>query len=109
MDHFDRIIAKHRANGVIIDTNLFLLLVIGNYDTRRISTFKNTISYTVDDFGLVLRLIALFERRVTTPNILTEVDNLSRQIPEREHEGVSASFLNCAEAFSRFTPQVEML
>jgi hypothetical protein len=34
-------------------------------------------------------LIGCFSRRVTTPNILTEVHNLTRQLPDREHNAVA--------------------
>ena len=37
------------------------------------------------DFELLLRLMRKFQKQITTPGILTEVDNLGRQLPEREH------------------------
>ena len=87
--HVVGLIAKHRTSGVVIDTNLMLLLVIGTYDPERIPTFKRTIKYTERDYKLVLDLISRFARRVTIPNILTEVDNLSRQTAEGEHSHIS--------------------
>lgn len=46
-------------------------------------------SDTSDDFDLIARLLGCFSRRVTTPNILTEVHNLTRQLPDREHNAVA--------------------
>jgi len=40
---------------------------------------------------LMLRVMGYFERRFTTPNILTEVDNLTRQLPEEEHQLAAAA------------------
>jgi hypothetical protein len=77
-------IAKHRKNGVLIDTNLLLLLVVGIYDRRRIESFKRTSKYSVKDFQRVGGIANEFETLWTTPNIMTEVDNLGRQLESRE-------------------------
>jgi hypothetical protein len=85
----EALIEKYRRKGVLIDTNLLVLLAIGVYNPARILTFKRTFKYTIDDFDLLLRIIGFFERKVITPNILTEVDNIARQMPEREHAAVA--------------------
>jgi hypothetical protein len=81
--------AKYKTKGILVDTNLLLLVAIGGYDPRRILTFKRTLKYTLEDYALMLRILAHFDRRVTTPNILTEMDNLARQLPEEDHAGIS--------------------
>lgn len=85
------LIKKHRLNGLLIDTNLLLLLVVGIYDRRRIEGFKRTAVYTQGDFQRLGSLMNQFEALWTTPNILTEVDNLGRQLPAREWFGFSNS------------------
>lgn len=85
-----RLIAKYRPSGVLLDTNLLVLLVIGLYSQDRISTFKRTVQYTRDDFHLVAGIATTFSRRITTPQILAEVDNLTRQLPGREHAALAA-------------------
>src|SRR2546423_13863692 len=80
---------KYKNKGILIDTNLLLLVAVGTYDVSRILTWKRTQKYTLDDYALMLRILGYFERRVTSPNILTEVDNLARQLPEYEHEAIS--------------------
>jgi hypothetical protein len=87
-----RLVAKYRQKGVLIDSNLFLLLVIGSYKLERISTFKRTIKYTKRDFSLLRHLCSLFEVRMTTPNILTEVDSLGRQLGSNEYVHFAAAF-----------------
>lgn len=81
---------KYRNKGVLIDTNLLLLVAVGNYNTQRVLSWKRTQQYTLDDYALMLRILVHFQRRVTTPNILTEADNLARQLPTDEHEAISA-------------------
>ena len=83
---------RYKAKGVLIDTNLMVLIAVGTYNQLRVGTFKRTIEYTLDDLEMMLRIIAYFDRHFTTPNILTEVDNLTRQLPEAEHGGLAAAF-----------------
>lgn len=89
--HISRLISRYTHRGVLIDTNLMLLLVIGRYDPERIGTFKRTSVYTKFDLELVHRLVRPFRRRLTTPFLATEVDNLARQLPEREHGGLASA------------------
>jgi len=68
--------------GLVIDTNLLLLYLIGSYDPKRIDSFKRTRGiYSVDDFYLLEHIIRQFGGFSTTPNILTEVSNFV----DREH------------------------
>lgn len=87
--YLDALFAKYRNNGILVDTNLLLLLVVGSYQPERILTFKRTLQYTLDDYALILRVLERFDRRIVTPNILTEVDNLARQLPAAEHDAIS--------------------
>ncbi|MFL9828324.1 PIN domain-containing protein [Rhodoplanes sp. SY1] len=89
----DWLFARYRSKGILVDTNLMVLVVVGTYAIQRISTFKRTRQYTIDDYALMMRILAFFERRVTTPNILTEVDNLTRQLPEDEHDAISETMV----------------
>jgi hypothetical protein len=85
----DTLFQAYRLKGVLIDTNLMVLFAIGSYSLDRVGTFKRTTRYTRADYVLIMKIIAYFERRVTTPHILSEVDNLTRQLPEGEHEALS--------------------
>jgi hypothetical protein len=90
---------KYRSKGALLDTNLMLLLIVGAYDPRCIATFKRTMKYTKDDFTLITGVANYFQRRVITPNILTEVDNLARQLPERDHRALSSIFGRIISSF----------
>ncbi len=83
---------RYKAKGLLVDTNLMVLIAVGTYNQLRVGTFKRTIQYTLDDLEMMLRIVAYFDRRVTTPNILTEVDNVTRQLPEAEHGPLAAAF-----------------
>jgi len=73
---------RYKSKGVLIDSNLLLLYVVGKYSPEKIAKFKRTSVYTVDDYLILEKIVRFFKMVVTTPNILTEVSNLARQLPE---------------------------
>ena len=81
---------RYKSRGALIDTNLMVLLAVGRYDRRRIETFKNTRAYLPSDYDLIEEIYHYFPVIVATPNVLTEVDNLVRQIPSKEYAAISA-------------------
>lgn len=74
--------SAHRKERLLIDSNLLLLLFVGQYDPTRIERFKRTDQFTIEDFELLVEYIKQFREVVTTPSILTEVSNLLGQLPE---------------------------
>jgi rRNA-processing protein FCF1 len=71
-------IERYRTKGVVVDTNLLLLYFVGQYDRDQITRFKRTNAYTADEFVLLANILSCFSQIVTTPNILSEVSNLSK-------------------------------
>ncbi|MDP8240607.1 MAG: PIN domain-containing protein [Candidatus Hatepunaea meridiana] len=80
--HFDDVFLQYKSKGILIDSNLLLLYFIGKYSPDRITKFKRTSIFTIDDFDIIESVFQYFNKIVTTPNILTEVSNLSGQLPE---------------------------
>ena len=64
------------TKGLLIDTNLLVLLVIGSMDVNQISGHNLTNKYTYDDYNLLVSFMERFKEIVVTPNILTEASNL---------------------------------
>lgn len=101
---------KYRSKGVLIDTNLLLLLAVSSYSLQRILTFKRTQKYTLDDLDFMFRLTRFFERRFTTANILTEVDNLIRQLPDWEHDAAATSLSELIiSSFEIYVPAADIV
>lgn len=71
----DAHIKKYRTKGIIVDTNLLLLALIGG--TSSIVEFKRTKGYTAQDYQLLLNVMDQFEKLISTPHILAEVSNLT--------------------------------
>jgi hypothetical protein len=83
--YLEILIEKYLARGILIDANLALLYLVGSYDLRLIGDGKyNKLSkYVVEDFQLLVRLKKVFKKAVTTPHVLTEVSNLTNDLPEQ--------------------------
>lgn len=75
-------IQQYASRGVLLDTNLLLLYLIGSFDRAHVERFKRTKVYSLEDFDLLTSVVQQFHRLVTTPNILTEVSNLAGQLGE---------------------------
>ena len=77
-----RLISLYARRGILIDTNILLLYFIGSFNLSLIPNFKRTLQFSIEDFQTLLYLLEPFDKLVTTPNILTEVSNLSGQLGE---------------------------
>lgn len=63
--------------GLLIDTNLLVLLVIGLVNPARIATHDRTSVYTAADYTLLFNFAARYQRLYTLPHVLAEVSNLA--------------------------------
>lgn len=85
---FDLLVQRHRRFGILVDTNLLLLLWIGRWKPTEISRHNRTSAFTSAEFELLEKLLNLFSRVVVTPCILTEASNLAAQLQnsrDRKH------------------------
>ncbi|MFD2570080.1 hypothetical protein ACFSUS_05500 [Spirosoma soli] len=64
------------SRGLLVDTNLLVLLVVGQLGLDQINSYKRTSLYSAEDYKLLYSFVERFRRVVTTPNILTETSNL---------------------------------
>lgn len=92
-----KLIESYRAKGIFVDANLLLLYFVGKFDSKQIAKFKRTDKFDADDFDLLDRLLKLFRRVVTTPNVLAEVNSLSGQWGEPTR----------SKYFQRFASEIE--
>lgn len=76
----DYYIRKYSRNGILLDTNLLLLFLIGAYDIRYIREFKRTCMYDSDDYEWIEIYTGYFSNIFVTPQILAEVWNFAEKI-----------------------------
>ncbi|HEV7645893.1 MAG TPA: hypothetical protein VGO50_18280 [Pyrinomonadaceae bacterium] len=89
------LIQKYKQKGILIDTNIFLLYIVGSLDISLVPEFKRTSDFSESDFEKVSKFIDFFDVKITTPNILTEVSNLIGKKPElRAALGIYITKLN---------------
>ena len=73
------LVKKYRSLGLLVDTNLLMLLWVGRWNSAFISRHKRTNQFDANDYGLLEMLVELFTKVVVTPCILAEASNLVRQ------------------------------
>jgi hypothetical protein len=92
MEYIEALIARYRHKGLLIDTNLLLLYFVGKNDPERIPRFKRTMAFTIPEFWLLEHFFDVFDKVITTPNVLTEVSNLLGGLPENLHSSFFSDF-----------------
>jgi rRNA-processing protein FCF1 len=65
---------------VIIDTNILILFLAGQINENRIKNYTRNSLYTKEDYYLLLNILSNYDRIITSPNILTEVDNILNRL-----------------------------
>ena len=98
-DNLKSYVEKYGRKGVIVDTNMLLLYAVGTFDMNQIAKFKRTQIYEKDDFRLLFTFLKQFNRVLTTPNILTELTNLTENLNYQTNELF----------FQNLTQQIEIL
>jgi len=75
MTNLELAIQYCRGRYVILDTNVFLLFIVGGIGVEHISRVKQTRQFLDEDYDLLLSLISQ-SKVILTPNVLTEASNL---------------------------------
>lgn len=85
---FDYIISKRNTfKGLVVDTNLLLLLMVGLYDHTAIGKVKRTEKFSQDDFQKLTRLLNHFKTNfIINTNILTELCNLTESFNNKTEQ-----------------------
>jgi hypothetical protein len=99
MSEVAQLFSLYRNRGILIDTNILLLLFVGLVNRDRISQFNRTEKFLPEDFDLLVRIIEHFQKVITTPNVLTELSSLINQLGEPER----------SQCYTVFTQQMNLL
>jgi len=73
------LIARYRDKGILIDTNLLLVLLVGNIDLRLIGKVARTEKYSPEDYERIRDVLVLFTRFIILPQVMTETGNLLKR------------------------------
>lgn len=84
IEEIKALFARYQQVGILVDTNILLLYIVGLVNRQRVPLFKRTKQFTLEDYDLLAQILNSFQQVVTTPNILTEVNSLANQLGEPE-------------------------
>ncbi len=102
-------VRKYARRGILVDTNILLLHVVGSYSPALVPKFKRTQGFSEQDFVLLEMVLGEFDRVITTPNVLTEVSDLADGVPVGDREGVGRAFIAAiGTALEIHTPSVDV-
>lgn len=90
--YYEITIQRYARYGLIIDTNLYVLLLVGRTDIEKVGFEKRTRAYVIDDYILLENTISQFDQRYTTPNIITETSNLLGAGKRTTVQGINSTF-----------------
>lgn len=75
-------IARYARRGILIDSNLLVVYLLGKFDPTALVWCRATKSYSLRDTLDLEALVSKFDRLLTTAHVLTEVSNLTTSLPE---------------------------
>src|SRR3989338_5416397 len=69
---------QRRPDGLIVDTEILILLLVGTYNPALIQKCELTSNkhFNTDDFQLLEKVVACFKKVFITPQVLAELSNL---------------------------------
>jgi hypothetical protein len=75
------LLKPHLGKRAILDSNLLLFHWCVGFNPNLITTFKRLSSFQAEDVELLFETLKVFSTVRTTPHVLTEVSNLTNQLP----------------------------
>ncbi len=97
------LLQKYAPLGILLDTNVLLLYIVGRHDPARIERFKRTNTFTAKDYTLLKEFLSHFRKIVATPHVLTEVSNLAAHLNEPNKTTCFESFGTDIQTFDEHT------
>ena len=84
----DEIIQQCSRNGVVLDTELLLVICVGLHSDNLLSSFKKTQTYDSQDYGILLSILNLAKHRYVSPQVLAELTNHADMIKQPARQAV---------------------
>lgn len=108
-NYYVDLILRHRNRGIIVDTNILVLLFVGATNPALIPTFNRTKNFTIEDYETLQALLGPEPVILTTPHIITETSNFLGYLTNPEHDRCFELFAQAVSAFREyFLPSKEL-
>jgi rRNA-processing protein FCF1 len=105
----DDLIREHRDTGVLVDTNMLLVYLVGLLEPVLVERVNPNRAYSLRDFERVATVLSQFKTLIVTPAILAEVTNLAASRLLDFHNGQFLRMLASALPTSRYTERLVKL
>lgn len=105
------LLRRYRSKGVVLDSNLLVLLLVGLANPGLIRDFKRTRNqgFTEREFSILESMVRGFSRLICTPHILTETSNFIFQLPDQNLQCALEIAANNIQAFKERRPEARKL
>jgi len=105
------LINKYCHKGILLDSNLLVLLYVGRVAPELVTEFKRTRNqgFTNLEFSLLETIVSRFERVITTPHILTETSNFVCQLNGESREKALQLVTASVPSFKERRPEAKNL
>lgn len=106
-----RLIVQYCNKGILLDTNLLLLLLVGFADPLLVGDFKRTRNqqFAETEFSLLEGIVKMFSKIVTTPHILAETSNFIFQLDDKKRPMVLKIAKDAIQSFKERRPESKNL
>jgi hypothetical protein len=108
-EYLEWILQEYSHTGIIVDTNILLLLVVGLNDRTRVGRTRRTEAYVVEDFDLAFAFVQYFDRILTHSSILAETSNLVGQAAGNEAIALRVTLAHQIPHFTEYAITAAMI
>lgn len=93
-------LSQLRGRRLLLDSNLLVLLCVGNVGPEYIPRHKRLRAFDIADFILLQRIVGMAKELWLLPNVATETSNLVRHFPQPDRDYFSEALKQLALEFS---------
>lgn len=105
------LVDRYRARGILLDSNLLVLLFVGLVSPALVEHFKRTKNhgFTGKEFSLLQNIVSPFSKVATTPHILTETSNYICQLQGEARQSALKIISESVQFFKERRPESKKL
>jgi hypothetical protein len=92
IDRAVQLLNKHGRTGVLFDTNLLFVYLVGAVDRGLIEKTKRTRAFTIAEFDLIVSMMDLTTKPIITAYVASEVSNLATALNDYDRDRVLRVF-----------------
>jgi hypothetical protein len=88
ISRIDDLVRRHRHSGILVDTNLLVMYVVGSLYPTLIKDFRGKKAYDEADFAVLATFLGRFDKIIVAAAVLAETTNLLDRLQGRRRDAV---------------------